>query len=209
MIRYPNNRFETRFPALRRLALYGLAAAALVLSGCIADTGTMRNQPRLDPMEPSAFFVDGRSARSFPAGTVPQTDGPVGGPEQTGLGEDGQPFQGFPVEVTGALVERGRERFTIYCSVCHGDDAQGQGRVVPFGMPQPPNLLDETYRTMPEGQIFDVITHGKGNMFPYGYRVKAPDRWAVIAYLRALQLKNGPYEGELSAEELQQLGVQP
>lgn len=182
-----------------------IALAGLLLAGC-QQTGDMYAQPYNRPLSASDFFADGRSARTFVTGTVPQTDQRVDDPAVTGLDQSGKPVTGFPVPVTNALVKRGQERFNIYCQVCHGPSGHGDGKAVTFGFPKPPDLLGDKVKSLPNGQIFDVIANGFGKMFPYGYRVKAADRWAVIAYLRAMQLKNGPPTQDLTPDELQQLG---
>ncbi|HVN55175.1 MAG TPA: cytochrome c [Anaerolineaceae bacterium] len=182
-----------------------LLGGLLLLAGC-QQTGNMEVQPYNRPLSQSDFFADGRSARNFVPGTVSQTDQKVDDPALTGLDANGQPRAGFPVPVTNDLVKRGQERFNIYCVPCHGASGHGDGRVVSFKFPKPPDLLGDEVKELPNGKIFDVITNGTGKMFPYGYRVKAPDRWAVIAYIRAMQLKNGPPTRDLTPEELQQLG---
>ena len=193
-------------PSLSRwLGLVLIITGLLILTGCAA-TGRMDAQPYDRPLAYDPFFPDGRSARTFVPGTVPQTNLKVDDPSVTGLGPDGQPLAGFPVPVTNDLVKRGQERFDIYCVVCHGVDGHGDGRAVTFGFPKPPDLLRDTVKALPNGQIFLTIMNGKGNMLSYGYRVKAPDRWAIIAYLRAMQLKGGHLTQDLTPEELQQLG---
>jgi len=190
--------------------LLGLAAVLLAagLAGC-AQIGSMDNQPRYDPLEPAALFSDGRSARSYVEGTVPQTDTQVDDPAITGRTTDGEQVTGFPVEVNNELVQRGQERFAIYCTPCHGAEGKGDGMVVNFQFPPPPNLLEDPVKSKPTGHYFDVITNGIDLMFPYGYRVKPPDRWAIIAYIRALQLTGGQPAEELTPEELNQIGTQP
>jgi mono/diheme cytochrome c family protein len=90
--------------------------------------------------------------------------------------------------LTVALLERGRERFNIYCAPCHGRAGVGDGMVVQRGMPRPPSLHDERLRAAPDQHVFDVITRGYGVMYSYAMRVQPPDRWAIVAYIRALQL---------------------
>jgi len=191
--------------SLRWFGLVLLAASLFLLTGCQA-TGRMDVQAYDRPLSANPFFADGRSARNLVAGTVPQTDLRVDDPSVTGLGPDGAPLAGFPEPVTNELVKRGRERFDIYCVVCHGVDGHGDGKAVTFGFPKPPDLFDEATRSAPNGEIFDIITNGKDKMLSYGYRVKAPDRWAIIAYLRAMQVKGGHLTQDLTSEELQQLG---
>ena len=182
-----------------------LITCLFLLMGCQA-TGTMDSQPYNRPLSASDFFPDGRSARAIVAGTVPQIDQRVDDPAATGKTESGDFITNFPVPVTSELVQRGQERFGIYCVVCHGLDGQGNGKAITFGFPKPPDLLGNDVKTFANGKIFDIITNGQGNMLSYAYRVKAPDRWAIIAYLRAMQLKNGHLTQDLSPEELQQLG---
>ena len=188
----------------RWLGLAVLTAALLLLMGC-QQSGEMAVQPYNRPLSQNNLFADGRSARNLVAGTVPQTDQRVDDPAVTGLDQNGQQLTVFPVPVTNDLVKRGQERFDIYCMVCHGVDGHGDGKVVGFQFPKPPDLLVDA-KGFSVGKIFDIITNGQGKMLSYGYRVKTPDRWAVIAYLRAMQLKNGHLTGDLTPEELQQLG---
>jgi len=189
----------------RWTALVLLDAFLLLLAGCQA-TGSMNTQPYNRPLSASDFFADGRSARNILPGTVPQTGQPVNDPAETGKTENGGELTSLPVPVTNDLVKRGQERFGIYCSVCHGVDGHGDGKATTFGFPKPPDLLGSDLKAFPDGKIFEIITNGRGKMFSYGYRVKAPDRWAVIAYIRAMQLKNGHLTQDLTLAELQQIG---
>lgn len=190
------------------LGLVLLLACLLLLAGCQA-TGVMDTQPYNRPLSASDFFADGRSARNLVSGTVPQTDQRVDDPALTGLTQNGEPLKGLPVAVTNDLVKRGQERFGIFCVVCHGVDGHGDGKAVTFGFPKPPDLLGSDSKDLTDGMIFDTITNGQGKMLSYGYRVKPPDRWAVIAYIRAMQLKNGHLTQDLTSDQLQQLGKQP
>jgi mono/diheme cytochrome c family protein len=205
---------STRRPAAARLGGgIALAAAALMaLSGC-AETGQMNSQPRLNPLSSSALWADGSSARPLVAGSVPYAAADSAAPDSpalTGVDEQGNPLQGLPVDATSDLVQRGQERYEIYCRVCHGPTGEGNGQVVTFGFPKPPSLLSDDAKALTDGEIFAVIRDGRGKMFSYGYRVKAEDRWAVIAYLRAMQLKNGKVDvSQLSEDELKQIGSQP
>jgi mono/diheme cytochrome c family protein len=189
----------------RWLALALLAASLFLLMGCQVS-GEMDVQPYNRPLSQNNLFADGRSARNLVPGTVPQTDQRVDDPAVTGLDQNGQPLTAFPVPVTNDLVTRGQERFDIYCIVCHGVDGHGDGKVVGFQFPAPPDLLGSDARSFSVGKIFNIITNGQGKMLSYGYRVKTPDRWAIIAYVKAMQLKNGHLTQELTPEELQQLG---
>ncbi len=189
----------------RWLGLALFTTVLFLLMGCQV-TGDMVYQPYDRPLSQNDFFADGRSARNLVPGTVAQTNQKVDDPAATGLDTNGQPLTTFPVPVTNDLVKRGQDRFNIYCVVCHGVDGHGDGKVVGFQFPKPPDLLASDARAFSIGKIYDIITNGQGNMLSYGYRLKAPDRWAVIAYLRAMQLKNGHLTQDLTPEELQLLG---
>jgi mono/diheme cytochrome c family protein len=155
----------------------------------------MKYQPKLVQQTPSAFFADGRSDRPAPPQTVPAAFGPAGFPLKDddalylGKAADGTFIAGFPKAITVdlKLLERGRDRYTIYCSPCHGAVGDGNGVVKKYGLGAVPTYHDDRLRHMADGEIFNTITHGKGQMYPYADKLKASDRWAVIAYVRALQ----------------------
>jgi mono/diheme cytochrome c family protein len=147
----------------------------------------MHDAPRYEPYEKSEFFGDGRSMRPQVAGTVAR--GQLR--EDAGLfaGKAGTAFVArVPVPVTADLVRRGRQRFDIYCAPCHGAAGTGDGIVVRRGYRVPPSLHIERLRAQPDGYFFDVITNGFGVMPDYGAQVPVGDRWAIVAYIRALQL---------------------
>jgi len=143
----------------------------------------------------SGFFSDGRSDRVAPANTVAASYGPAGQPLRSdsvlyqGRGPDGAWARGFPrsVRVDMGLLERGCDRFTIYCEPCHGAVGDGNGVTKRYGMGATPTYHDDRLRGMAEGEIFNTITNGKGEMNPYGDKLSPAERWAVIAYVRALQ----------------------
>jgi mono/diheme cytochrome c family protein len=193
---------------LNRWPVFALILINLIfVTGC-QETGMMRIQPYNRPLSGSDFFPDGASARKLVDGTVPQTEQRVDDPALTGKTDNGDFVTSIPVQVTSDLVQRGQERFGIYCEVCHGIDGHGDGKVVTgFGFPTPPDLLTDILTNTVDGDLFNTITNGHGIMLSYGYRVKAPDRWAVIAYLRAMQLNGGHLTQELTPAELQQLGT--
>jgi hypothetical protein len=158
----------------------------LVCAGCRLD---MHVQPRYNPYDPTDFFGDGQSARLPVAGTVPRGELTLGPDELLYTGKvNGQPSEAFPFPVTKDIVERGRERYDAFCSPCHGFTGDGDGMIVQRGFRHPPSLYDDRLKTAAAGHYFDVITNGFGVMYPYGYRVPPRDRWAIIAYIRALQL---------------------
>jgi len=165
-----------------------LAALGLVLAcaGCRLD---MHVQPRYNPYDPTDFFEDGQSARLPVEGTVPRGELKLGPNELLYTGKvDGQPSEAFPFPATKEILDRGRERFNIYCSPCHGLSGDGDGMIVQRGFRRPPSLHEDRMRTAPAGHFFDVITNGQGVMYPYGYRIVPRDRWAIVYYIRALQL---------------------
>ena len=156
-------------------------------TGCRQE---MYDQPRHKPLHASAFFSDGMSARPLPAGTVPRgflhtNDAVDEGLAGTNLVEE------IPVRVTPQLLQRGQERYNIYCSVCHDQNGEGNGMIVQRGFPRPPSFHIDRLREAPAGHFFRVITHGYGVMYPYANRVAPEDRWAITAYIRALQLSHG------------------
>lgn len=162
------------------------ACAVLLLTGCRLD---MQVQPRYNPYSASSFFSDGRSERQPVTGTVSRSD-ILGGPEQvvyTGY-INGQEATAFPFPITRAILDRGRERFNIFCTPCHGLAGDGDGMIVQRGFQRPPSYHIDRLRNAPVGHFFSVITNGFGAMYPYGYRITPRDRWAIIAYIQALQL---------------------
>ena len=151
----------------RVLPLY----AAMLLAGCNQD---MARQPRYDPYEAAGLFDGGAVFRDPPEGTVERDAGTLAQAAER-------------PEMTLALIERGRERYGIYCIVCHGEAGEGDGPVVERGFPHPPSFQEARLRAAPASHIYDVITHGYGVMYSYAARVPPADRWAIAAYVRALQ----------------------
>jgi hypothetical protein len=167
-----------------RVSLSLLAALALFLCGC--DRKTMHNQGRVKPLEPSGFFVDGKSSRSLLPGTVARSAlTGIRTSSQRELGGSGK----YPFEITEDVLHRGQERFNIHCSVCHGYLGDGRGMVVQRGFTQPPSFHEPRLRDVePDQHYYDVISNGWGAMYSYGDRLSPSDRWAIIAYIRALQI---------------------
>ena len=182
-----------------------LAAAGILLvcAGCRQD---MHVQPRYNPYDPTNFFEDGQSARMPVAGTVPRGDLTLGPDELLYTGKvNGQPGAAFPFSVTREVMERGQERFNVFCTPCHGLAGDGDGMIVQRGFRHPPSLHEDRLRTAPVGYFFEVITNGFGVMYPYGYRVPPRDRWAIIAYVRALQFSRQVSIKDVSDAERQKL----
>ena len=160
--------------------------ACVVLAGCRQD---MHDAPRYEPLESSTFFADGRSSRLPVTNTVAR--GQLREDEHLFTGKvGGQPATEFPMAVTAAVMARGQERFNVFCSPCHGRTGEGNGMVVQRGFRKPPSYHDERLRNAPVGYFFDVMTNGFGAMQDYAAQVPVVDRWAIAAYIRALQLSH-------------------
>lgn len=167
----------------------------------------MDHQPKVQPQHPSNFFADGRGSQKPVEGTIPlgytlenrylQTGakngvlGPTGftnAPDYYHTGRIGDTYgDGLPVDVNEQLLNRGEERYRINCSVCHGLIGAGNGIVTQYGLVAVANFHDDRIRTMPDGQIYSTITNGKNTMGAYGPQIAVEDRWAIVAYIRALQ----------------------
>ena len=191
-----------------RYAYYTLAFVVVLLFSVMGYRGAVSTRPPIEvfpdmdhqakykPQAESKFFADGRADRPIPAGTVPfgrsseQADPAFLKADDAlyaGKNADGSFVRGFPVEVTQQLVERGQNRFQIYCAPCHGKLGDGNGITKSYGMVATPTYHDDRLRGMAEGEIFNTITNGKNTMFPYADKLSPEDRWAVVAYVRALQ----------------------
>jgi mono/diheme cytochrome c family protein len=157
---------------------------SVALAACRQD---MHDTPRYEPLEASTFFADGRSARPPVANTVAR--GFLLEDEHFYTGKvNGQVVDAFPMPVDADMMLRGQERYNVFCAPCHGRTGKGNGMVVQRGFRAPPPFDDERLRTSPVGYYFDVMTNGFGAMSDYAAQVPAADRWAIAAYLRALQL---------------------
>jgi mono/diheme cytochrome c family protein len=168
----------------------------LSLPACRRD---MHDQPKYIPLRESTFFTDQRSARPFVAGTVARGQ----------LHEDGLFYTGkvngadatvFPFAIDSRTMARGRERFDVFCSPCHGRTGQGDGMIVRRGYRHPPTFHQDRLRDAPVGHFFDVITNGFGAMPDYATQIKAEDRWAIVAFVRALQLSEHATIAEVPAD---------
>lgn len=188
------------------LTAYGLSAV-----GCRYD---MQDQPRYKPFKESNFFNDKRSSRDLPEGTVPRgylrenkayftgkkENADPNAPVQTTTDASGNTLVSsfpnditeFPLPVTEELVNRGEERYKVFCMVCHGPTGNGDGMIVRRGFVKPPTYNDDRLRNAPVGHFFDVITNGWGQMNSYASQIPVADRWAIVAYIRALQISQNP-----------------
>jgi mono/diheme cytochrome c family protein len=185
----------------RRLTLISFFLALGLLAGCRLD---MRDQPRYEPFEASTLFADGASARPRVADTVARNEVALDDQLHTGR-VNGQVADSFPFTVTVAILERGQERYNIFCTPCHGLVGDGHGIVTEYGMPVPTSFHDPALREETAGYYFTVITNGTRVMPRYASRIRSEDRWAIIAYIRALQLSQNAAAAQLSAEDLPQL----
>jgi mono/diheme cytochrome c family protein len=168
----------------------------------------MGSQPRYDPLEPSILFADGQSARQPVAGTVAR--GLVQDDTLLVSGtENGQLADRFPFPVTREVLARGRDRFEVFCSPCHGRTGYGDGMVVQRGFIPPPSFHTDELRAAPVGHLFQVETDGLGAMPAYGRQVPAIDRWDIAAYIKALQLSQHADASTLPADLRQQLEARP
>ncbi len=160
------------------------ALCLAALGGCRQD---MHDQPKYKPLAATSFFNDGRASRPLIEDTVARGHLNENTELYAGKNAAGKPVEAFPVAVTTELVQRGRERFNIYCTPCHDHTGSGHGMVVRRGFKQPPSYHIDRLRQAPVGYFFDVITNGFGAMPDYRQQVDVNDRWAIIAYIRALQ----------------------
>jgi len=182
-----------------------LALLALSLAGCRRD---MADQARYKPLAPSEFYPDGAASRPLPAHTIARGH----------LNADSHFFGGrvkgelateFPSPVTKEQLQRGQERFDIYCAPCHGRTGEGQGMIALRGFPPPPSFHQPRLREAPVGHFYEVITNGWGLMYPYAARVEPADRWAIIAYIRALQLSTNARLADADPAERARLEALP
>ncbi len=175
---------------MRRAALL-----LLLLAGCEGARQDMYDQPRYKTYAASKLFEDGSSARPLPEGSVVHAQGAFAGTSSGQVGEaevvqrqKAEAAQQMPYTVDMQLLKRGQDRYQIYCLPCHSPLGDGDGLVVRRGFPAPPSYHIDRLREAPDRHLYDVISHGYGIMYPYGDRVEPADRWAIVAYIRALQL---------------------
>jgi mono/diheme cytochrome c family protein len=184
----------------------GLALALVsLLAGCRQD---MHNQPKYTPLRSSDFFPDGRSARAPVPGTVAR--GQLRDNSVFYTGKVGDQFAAqFPMPVTLAMLERGQERYNIYCAPCHALTGNGFGLVVQRGFRRPVSFHDPRLRAAPPGYYFDAMTRGFGAMSDYAAQLSPADRWAIAAYVRALQFSQHASLADLPPVQREQLMKEP
>jgi mono/diheme cytochrome c family protein len=188
------NRGGPAIAGLKVCSTLGLFAALLILAGCRQD---MHDQPRFKPLAQSDFYSDLRSARPPVEGTVARGQLHDDTYFYTGkLGDNPGDYMPFPV--TAELLARGQQRYDIYCAPCHSRVGDGNGVIPSRGFPRkPPSYHIERLRKAPLGYLFDVITNGFGSMSDYSSQIAPRDRWAIVAYIRALQLSQGATSADI------------
>lgn len=179
-------------------ALIATALAALFLAGC--SRLDMQDQPKYKPGRASDFFADGRSDRPELDGTIARGSLNTDAAYYEGKDDAGKDIDAFPLVVDRPLIVRGQQRFDAFCSPCHGRIGNGLGMIVRRGFKQPPSYHIDRLRNAPVGHFFDVITNGYGAMLNYAQQVNVRDRWAIIAYIRALQYSQNANVNDLPAE---------
>jgi mono/diheme cytochrome c family protein len=173
-----------------------VAVVALGLGACRQD---MHDAPRIEAFEANSFFADGRGSRTPPTGTVAR--GWLREDEALYTGrENGELTAEFPFAIGAAEMQRGRERFNVYCTPCHGILGDGQGMVVQRGLRRAASYHQDRLRDEKVGYFFDVVTNGFGAMQGYAEQIPARDRWLIVAYVRALQLSQHATMAEVPAE---------
>jgi len=181
-------------------------AVALTSGGCRQD---MHDSAKYEPLEKSSFFDNGMASRPLIEGTIAREMPPEMTPFYTGRTANDEFLTELPMELDRALLDRGRGRFDAFCSPCHGQTGDGLGMIVRRGFKQPTSFHDQRLRESPVGYYFDVMSNGFGQMSSYASQVPVRDRWAIAAYISALQLSQDIPVDRLSADEQQQLDVSP
>lgn len=189
----------------KAISVVVLLFLCLLCSTCRQD---MQDQPKYKPLGQNRFFLDGRNSRPIPANTVALDELNDTDSYHTGV-SNGTFLDTIPAKVDIALLNRGHDRYDIFCSPCHGRLGDGNGMVAQRGVRAPANFHTDRLRSVPPGYIFQVITNGYGGMGDYGDQVPVDDRWAIVAYIRALQLSRDASLNDVPADARGQLGVQP
>jgi len=187
---------------LARLGAWGLGLAVLT-AGCRQD---MHDAPRYDPLEESAMFPRGASAQPLVEGTIARDHLKADELLETGK-VDGKVANMFPFPITRTDLDRGQERFNIYCSPCHGRRGEGDGMVVQRGYRQAASYHNDRLRAVEIGYLYDVIANGFGAMPDYRAQIPVEDRWRIVAYIRALQLSHHATTNDVPPAEMPQLNA--
>lgn len=181
-----------------------VVSVLIVLTSC---TNNMSDQARCQPLEANAFFEDQKCARPLPEYTVARRyvqDVDPGALDAVGA-QEATAENGFPLPITRELLTVGRQRYDIYCAPCHGLSGYGDGMIVQRGFPAPPSFHTDRLRNVEPAYIVDVIENGFGRMYSYAYRVEPEQRWAIAAYIQALQLSQNATIDDVPPEQREQL----
>ncbi len=187
--------------AFRQLCVVLLAVTCLALTGC----DNLKSGTKIKPLTQSQFFSDGQSSRQPPAHSVAYEDLRVDTLLFAGRNPDGTLATQMPWPVNERVLARGRVEFMAICANCHGADGYGGGIVVRRGFPAPPSYHEERLRDAPVGHLYDVITNGYGVMYPLKSIVDVNDRWAIVAYVRALQRSQHASAGDVPPDQASEL----
>lgn len=182
---------------------FSLLIVTLLLSSCGMN---MYDQPKAGLYQESPFFADGTSARPIIEGTVSRDRGAIEPSFFTGLDANGLMTE-VPIELTLEVLQRGQERYNIYCSPCHNYNGDGLGIIVQKGMVQPASFHEQRLRESPVGYFFNAMTNGFGRMYSYASRIPPEDRWAITAYIKALQLSQYASPDDLPADFIEQAAL--
>lgn len=188
--------------------LIGAAIAMVAVAGLCGCRQQMSDQPRVESLEVNRASGSAMSFRTPPEGTVSREQVTEQSPRTTGKsGED--PVDSFPLETDIELMRTGREQYGIYCSHCHGPSGYGDGMVVQRGFPSPPSYHIDRLRDVPLGHFFLVITNGHGRMPAFGKRIAPDDRWAIVSYVKALQLSQHALVDDLPESDREKISQIP
>lgn len=204
-----------RYVYLTTFFIVVLAVGVLGFRGCTSTRpplevfADMDRQPKYRPQAESPFFADSRTDRPLPVGVVSRGDLRSDVPLYQGKGPTGEWIRGLPAAITvdARLLQRGQERYSITCAPCHGALGDGNGITKAYGMGATPTYHDERLRTMAEGEIYNTITNGKATMMGYADKLEPTDRWAVVAYVRALQRAQKGAVADVPASHKSELGI--
>jgi mono/diheme cytochrome c family protein len=188
----------------RCVAIMSFLLVVFTASACRRD---MQDQPKYTPLQPSSFFPDGRSARPIPQNTIAR--GHLDDDDAFHLGAvNGTFLDTVPLALSRPMLDRGRQRYEIYCAPCHSSIGDGNGMIARRGFKNPANFHSDRLRQAPPGYIFQVITNGYGAMPDYSNQINVNDRWAIVAYIKALQLSRNATAADVPPEAKSQLGPQ-
>lgn len=188
--------------------LIGTAIAMFAVTGLSGCRQQMSEQPRVESLEANRASGNAMSYRPPPEGTVSRKQVTEQSPRTTGRSE-GDPVDAFPLKADAELMKTGREQYDIYCSHCHGPSGYGDGMVVQRGFPAPPSYHIDRLRNVPLGHYFLVITNGHGRMPAFGNRIAPDDRWAIVSYVKALQLSQHALVDDLSESDREKISQIP